>query len=76
MGSYIASTKQEQQEMLKTIGCNNFEELFSQIPVKVKKIDNLNLPEGMSELEIRRIYGNYGFGKYSLSIDFSGSWSI
>lgn len=54
MGSYIASTKQEQQEMLKTIGCNNFEELFSQIPVKVKKIDKLNLPEGMSELEIRR----------------------
>lgn len=53
MGSYIASTKQEQENMLNTVGCQSYEELFSQIPVTIKRMENWNLPEGKSEYEVR-----------------------
>ena len=54
MGSYIPGTKQEQKEMLAEIGFESMEELFGHIPDKVKVKDGLQIPDGMSELEVRR----------------------
>lgn len=54
MGSYITGTKQEQKEMLAEIGFESMEELFGHIPDEVKVKDGLQIPDGMSELEVRR----------------------
>lgn len=50
MGSYVTSTKKEQEAMLHEIGLSNFEDLFTQIPENVRA-GELKLPEGLSEME-------------------------
>lgn len=57
MGSYVPGTREEQQEMLKTIGLSSMEDLFQDIPEKVRFKGELKLPEGKSELEVRRAVG-------------------
>lgn len=54
MGCYIPGTEQEQLEMLKSIGFDSFDDLFSHIPQQVRIKGGLNLPEGLSELEVIR----------------------
>ena len=54
MGNYIPGRKQEQKEMLAEIGFESMEDLFGHIPDEVKVKDGLHIPEGMSELEVRR----------------------
>lgn len=54
MGSYIPGTKKEQMEMLQEIGFQSMEELFANIPDEVKLQGELQIPAGMSELEVRR----------------------
>jgi len=51
MGSYIANTDKEQQAMLRAIGCDSFDALFSHIPDEVK-VKELNIPSGLSEIEV------------------------
>ena len=51
MGSYLPNTRQEQQEMLREAGYDSFDALFAHIPEEVKVID-LNLPSGLSEMEV------------------------
>ena len=52
MGSYVPSTLQERQEMLESIGLSSIDQLFSHIPDELKLKGELNLPSGMSELEV------------------------
>lgn len=47
MGCYIPGTEQEQLEMLKSIGFDSFDGLFSHIPQQVRLESGLNLPEGL-----------------------------
>lgn len=54
MGSYVPGTEQEQTEMLREIGFESIEQLFAHIPKEVKVKEGLRIPEGMSELEVRR----------------------
>ena len=54
MGSYVPNTDKEQKSMLEEIGYQSVEELFAQIPDEVKVKEGLNIPSGMSELEVRR----------------------
>ncbi|SHJ84302.1 aminomethyl-transferring glycine dehydrogenase subunit GcvPA [Hespellia stercorisuis] len=54
MGSYVPTTEKERREMLSEIGFQNINDLFSHIPDEVKVKDGLQIPEGMSELEVRR----------------------
>lgn len=49
MGTYVPNTKQEQLEMLREIGFNSFEEMFSHIPEEVKLMDGVHIPSGLSE---------------------------
>ena len=55
MGSYVPNTNEERQEMLKACGYESFDDMFSVIPEDMKLKAPLNLPEGKSELETRRI---------------------
>lgn len=54
MGSYVPNTTEEQKEMLAEIGYSSIDDLFADIPDEVKVKEGLNLPDGMSELEVRR----------------------
>lgn len=53
MGSYVPSTNAERQEMLKVIGVNSIRDLYCNVPEDMF-IEELNLPEGLSELELRQ----------------------
>lgn len=53
MGSYVPTTKEEQQQMLKDIGYESFDALFGHIPDEVKLKGGLRIPEGLSEMEVR-----------------------
>ena len=55
MGQYIPSTGAEQQEMLNTIGVESVAAFFKDVPDSVLLQAPLDLPEGKSELEVRRI---------------------
>lgn len=53
MGTYIPNSPAVQQEMLKTIGVSSMDELYRDVPQEMLLGDRLNLPAGMSELEVR-----------------------
>lgn len=52
MGFYVPNTEKQQREMLMDIGLDNFDELFSQIPEEVLLSEGLDIPRGMSEIEV------------------------
>ena len=54
MGTFVPNTKEQQQEMLKEIGFEKLDDLFEHIPDAVKFQGELNLPDGMSEMEVSR----------------------
>ncbi|SFQ16065.1 glycine dehydrogenase subunit 1 [Lachnospiraceae bacterium XBB1006] len=51
MGSYVPNKKAEQEAMLKEIGYQSFDDMFSVIPDSVKLKAPLHLPSGKSEFE-------------------------
>ncbi|MDO5545592.1 MAG: aminomethyl-transferring glycine dehydrogenase subunit GcvPA [Eubacteriales bacterium] len=53
MASYVPSTKEERQEMLYTVGVSDYRDLYRDVPAEMY-LDGLNLPSGMSELEVRQ----------------------
>ena len=53
MHNFLPHTKETRQEMLNEIGLNSIEDLFINIPEEAK-INNLNIPEGLSELEAKK----------------------
>ena len=54
MGSYQPSTQAERQAMLEAIGCQSVDDLYAQVPPEMR-LDHLDLPDGKSELEVRRV---------------------
>lgn len=75
MGSYVPNTDVQKKSMLDAIGVGAVEELFAAVPHDML-VDKLDLPEGLSELEVRqkvsamarknRVYGTIlrGAGAY------------
>jgi len=56
MASFIPSTKEERLEMLKAIGLNDYRDLYKDVPAEMILEDgDLNIPEGMSEMEVGRM---------------------
>ena len=53
MGSYIPSTYEERLEMLKSMGLTSEDDLFAALPESIR-IDGLNLPEGLNEVEVSK----------------------
>ncbi len=57
MGSYIPSSVQEAEDMLRFLGLASADELFDSIPESVRLEGLLNLPAGKSEMEVRSALG-------------------
>jgi len=51
---YIPLSPDDKSAMLASIGIDSVEKLFSDIPEEFKLKDNLNLPDSLSELELRK----------------------
>ena len=52
MGTFVPNTKAQQQEMLAEIGYEKLDDLFAHIPDAVKFEGELDLPAGMSEMDV------------------------
>ncbi|QNL45001.1 aminomethyl-transferring glycine dehydrogenase subunit GcvPA [Oscillibacter hominis] len=52
MGTYVPNSPAVQKEMLDVIGAKSIDELYGNVPKKML-VKNLDLPAGMSELEVR-----------------------
>ncbi len=53
MASYISNTKEQQQAMLSEIGTASIQDLFADIPEKVRLKSKLSLPPALSEMELQ-----------------------
>ena len=53
MGSYIPSTYEERLAMLREIGMDSMDDLFTALPESIK-VKELNIPSGLSELEVSK----------------------
>jgi glycine dehydrogenase subunit 1 len=54
MGSYVPTTAAEREEMLAAIGVDSLEGLYKAVPQEMLlRSGGLNIPEGLSELEVR-----------------------
>ncbi len=53
MGSYVPSTPEERAAMLEAVGVKSYAELYKDVPEEVILKGLLDLPEGLSELEVR-----------------------
>ena len=55
MASYIPSTREEREEMLRRVGVESYRELYRDVPAEMYLEDGgLNIPDGLSELEVSR----------------------
>jgi len=54
MGSYVPSTQAERQEMLEAIGLKDYRDLYRDVPQSMLLDRPLDVPSGMSELEVSR----------------------
>lgn len=55
MANFIPSTMEERLEMLKAVGLNDYRDLYKDVPAEMYLEDGaLNIPEGLSELEVHR----------------------
>ncbi|MBR0156872.1 MAG: aminomethyl-transferring glycine dehydrogenase subunit GcvPA [Clostridia bacterium] len=59
MKSYVPNTLEERREMLRTLGLDSMDQLFSDIPEDLRLHRELNLPAPMSEMELRELMMGY-----------------
>lgn len=55
MGHYVPTTESERIEMLKVIGVNSVADLYCNVPKDMLISGKLNLPDGLSELELEQV---------------------
>lgn len=67
MFPYIPNTSLETEQMLKSIGANSIDDLFNDIPEKIRLKRDLNLNNPMSEIEVSKVLKN--LSSKNLSID-------
>ena len=54
---YFPHTAEDIQQMLDVVGVKSLDELYAEVPEELKLHRELHLPEGKSEIEVRRIIG-------------------
>ncbi|MBP8640715.1 MAG: aminomethyl-transferring glycine dehydrogenase subunit GcvPA [Oscillospiraceae bacterium] len=54
MGHYLSITDEQKKQMLDAIEIKSLDELYTAVPSKLLQKNRLNLPHGMSELEVLR----------------------
>ncbi|MEG0254241.1 aminomethyl-transferring glycine dehydrogenase subunit GcvPA [Vagococcus sp.] len=72
--NYIPSSQKEQQELLDVLGLDTLDDLFKDIPQDLK-ISELNIPNGKSEVEVRRILERMANKNHVFSSIFRGAGS-
>jgi len=72
MGSYIPVSASGREQMLAAIGLKTVDELFAQIPDGIK-VAKLNLPQGMSELDVARSIGAIAAANIRFKTIFRGA---
>ena len=72
MGSYLALTDKDRQEMLAVLGIKKVDELFSQVPEKVK-VKELKIPSGLSEMEVSRKLSGLASENKTFPVIFRGA---
>jgi len=72
MGSYLALTDKDRQEMLAVLGIKEVDELFSQVPEKVK-VKELKIPSGLSEMEVSRKLSGLAAENKTFPVIFRGA---
>ncbi len=60
MFKYFPHTEQELKEMLYTAGVESLDQLYAQIPDSIRFRQDYDLPEAMSEMEVRQLFDNLG----------------
>lgn len=71
--SYIPNTIDDKEKMLNEIGIKSVSELFNNIPSQVKLDRKLDLPEGASEIEVRRKLADISKGNHTYKSIFLGA---
>ena len=69
---YFPHTDSELKEMLKVCGKHSLDELFDEIPEEIRLKCDYNLPNAMSELELRRFFSELGAKNKTLT-GFAGA---
>ena len=54
MGSYVPSNSEERRQMMAALGVASLDELYAAVPAGMR-LDTLDLPDGLSELEVSRL---------------------
>src|SRR5262245_33885231 len=70
---YIPSSPEDQQEMLREIGLNSLEDLFTGIPQNLRLKSLLNLPPALSEPELIERFKGYAEKNASGFVSFLGA---
>lgn len=69
---YFPHTEDDIKKMLQRVGVNSLEELYSEIPENIRFKGEYDLPEAMTELEVRNFFNKLGAKNKQLSI-FAGA---
>ena len=69
---YFPHTEADIKEMMKVSGVNKLEELYSEVPEKLKLKEELNLPSAKSEIEVRNFFKELAKKNQSLTC-FAGA---
>ena len=57
---YFPQTEEDLKAMMEKAGVENLGDLYAQIPKSIRFQGDYNIPEGMSEIEIRRVFEKLG----------------
>ena len=57
---YFPQTEEDLKAMMEKAGVENLGDLYAQIPESIRFQGDYNIPEGMSEIEIRRVFEKLG----------------
>lgn len=60
MFKYFPHTEEEIKEMLHVAGVNSLDELYSDVPESIRFKGDFNIPEAMSEIELRQLVESFG----------------
>ncbi len=69
---FIPHTQEDIDEMLATIGAASIDELFDEIPRELRLSEPLDIPPGMSEMEVMRMMGERA-GRDADGLNFIGA---
>ncbi len=70
---YVSNTEEQKKEMLKEIGANNVLELFKDIPQELIIRRKLNIPDALSEIEVKRLLEGLAGKNKTNAVSFLGA---